>query len=116
MHAVNIRQLKNNPSVALRAAKEEDMVIVMNRDNPTAVIFDLDKLGLPDTGAARVAMAIALFRNGAISVGSAARMAGKPYADMINLLGSLNIPITQGTDTNKTSNDMQRARELLSGD
>lgn len=29
MQAFNIRQLKNNPSVALRAAHADDMVVVM---------------------------------------------------------------------------------------
>ena len=43
MRAFNIRQLKNNPSTALRAAHEDDMVVVMNRDNPTALLVDLEK-------------------------------------------------------------------------
>ncbi len=37
MKTVNIRELKNNPSAALRAARE-DMVVVMNRDVPQAVL------------------------------------------------------------------------------
>ncbi|MCK5191497.1 MAG: type II toxin-antitoxin system Phd/YefM family antitoxin [Methylococcales bacterium] len=48
MRAFNIRQLKNNPSTALRAAHEDDMVVVMNRDNPTALLVDLEKMALPD--------------------------------------------------------------------
>ena len=31
MRAFNIRQLKSNPSIALRAAHEDDMVVVMNK-------------------------------------------------------------------------------------
>ena len=36
MQTVNIRQLKTNPTTALRSAKEDDMVVVMNRDHPQA--------------------------------------------------------------------------------
>ena len=57
MQVVNIRQLKNNPATALRGAKEDDVVVVMNRDHPEAVLVSLDKLGLPDPDAVRVALA-----------------------------------------------------------
>ena len=40
MHAVNVSGLKNNPSEALRFARE-DVVVVMNRDQPVAVMIGL---------------------------------------------------------------------------
>ncbi|MFZ1491906.1 MAG: type II toxin-antitoxin system Phd/YefM family antitoxin, partial [Candidatus Competibacter denitrificans] len=86
MQVVNIRQLKSNPSTALRGAREDDMVVVMNRDHPEAVLVSLEKLGLPDPDAVRVALAVSLFRNGAITAGFAARMADKPLPDMLALL------------------------------
>ncbi len=96
MQTVNIRQLKTNPSTALRSAKEDDMVVVMNRDHPQALLVDLEKLDLPDLGSVRVALAVSLFRSGAVSAGFAARMASKPLPDMLTLLSSLGIPLTGG--------------------
>ena len=49
MHTVNVRQLKNNPSEALRKAQKE-MVVVMNGDHPSAVLVHLE-----DNGAVRIA-------------------------------------------------------------
>jgi antitoxin (DNA-binding transcriptional repressor) of toxin-antitoxin stability system len=86
MQAVNIRQLKSNPSTALAAAREEDMVVVMNRDRPQALLVGLEQLGVPDLPAVRVALAVSLCRSGAVSAGFAARVAGKPLAEMLSLL------------------------------
>jgi antitoxin (DNA-binding transcriptional repressor) of toxin-antitoxin stability system len=54
LQTVNIRQLKANPSTALAAARQEDMVVVMNRDHPQALLVDLQRLGLPNLPAVRV--------------------------------------------------------------
>ena len=100
MQTVNIRQLKTNPSTALRSAKEDDMVVVMNRDHPQALLVDLEKLGLPDLGSVKVALAVSLFRSGAISAGFASRMTDKTLPEMLTLFSSLGIPLTgsNGTD------------------
>lgn len=98
MKTVNIRQLKNNPSVALAAAREDDLVVVMNRDNPQALLVDLERLGVPDLPAVRVALAMSLFRQGVVSAGFAARMAGKHLSEMLTLLSSLGIPVTGNED------------------
>lgn len=112
MQAVNIRQLKNNPSQALRVAHEDDMVVVMNRDTPTALLVDLEKLGVPDLAAVREILAISLFREGAISAGSAARMASKSLPDMLTLLSGLGIPLTP-TSREEAASDMATARDWL---
>lgn len=111
MQVVNIRQLKSNPSTALRGAREDDMVVVMNRDHPEAVLVSLEKLGLPDPDAVRVALAVSLFRNGAITAGFAARMADKPLPDMLALLSSLGIPLTGNAP--EAHDDMRTARQWL---
>ncbi len=111
MQVVNIRQLKNNPSTALRSAKEDDLVVVMNRDQPEAVLVSLDKLGLPDPEAVRMALAVALFRSGAIAAGFAARMAGKSLPEMLTFLSSLGIPLAG--DATDARNDMATARQWL---
>ena len=112
MQTVSIRQLKSNPSIALRAAREDDLVIVTNRDHPEALLVALDKLGLPDVDAVRTALAVVLFKNGAISAGAAARMAGKPLPEMLTLLSSLGIPLS-AAGSRETQDEMKTAREWL---
>lgn len=112
MQAVNIRQLKNNPSQVLRAAHDDDMVIVMNRDTPTALLIDLEKLGLPNLAAVKEAFAVALFKDGLISAGTAARMAEKTLPAMLTLLSNLGIPLTT-TAKEEAVSDMATAREWL---
>jgi hypothetical protein len=114
MQVVNIRQLKSNPSMALRGARDNDMVVVMTRDHPTALLIDLEKLGLPDLGAVRVALAVSLFRAGAISAGFAARMADKPLPEMLTLLSSLSIPLT-GASAADAVDDLHAGRQWLVG-
>jgi predicted HTH domain antitoxin len=92
MHAVNIRELKNNPSAALRYARDDDVVVVMNRDEPQALLVDIGRLGLPDIAGVKTALAVALFKQGNVSLGYAARVAGKSIAEMMALLASMGIP------------------------
>jgi antitoxin (DNA-binding transcriptional repressor) of toxin-antitoxin stability system len=113
MQTVNIRQLKTNPSTALAAAHEDDMVIVMNRDHPQALLIDLEQLRVPDLGAGRVALAISLFRNGAVSAGFAARMAGKPLAEMLTLLSSQGLSLTGDNTAEDVHNEIRQARDWL---
>jgi predicted HTH domain antitoxin len=115
MQTVNIRQLKTNPSTALAAARDDDMVIVMNRDRPQALLVDLEQLKLHDLPAVRVALAVSLFRSGAISAGFAARMADKPLADMLTLLSSQGIPLSgvSKAAADETREEMRAARDWL---
>jgi predicted HTH domain antitoxin len=112
MRAFNIRQLKNNPSTVLRAAHEDDMVVVMNRDNPTAILVDLEKMAIPNLESVKVSLAVSLFKSGVISVGSAARMANHNLSDMITLLSSLNIPLT-GNNADDAKSDMTIAQQWI---
>jgi predicted HTH domain antitoxin len=115
MQTVNIRQLKTNPSTALAAARDDDMVVVMNRDHPQALLVDLEQLGVSDLPAVRVALAVSLFRTGSVSAGFAARMAGKPLAEMLTLLSSQGLSLT--TDGKAAADEaraeMRRARDWL---
>ena len=115
MQTVNIRQLKTNPSTALAVAREDDMVVVMNRDRPQALLVDLERLGVPDLPAVRVALAVSLFRSGSVSAGFAARMADMPLSDMLTLLSSQGIPLTgQGpAAADEVRDEMRRARSWL---
>jgi predicted HTH domain antitoxin len=115
MRTVNILQLKTNPSDALAAARVDDMVIVMNRDQPQALLVDLEKLDLPDLPAVRVPLAVSLFRSAAVSAGFAAKMAGRPLAEMLTLLSSQGILLT-GNDiaaADEARAEMLSARDWL---
>ena len=96
MHAVNVRQLKSNPSVALREAKN-DLVVVMNRDTPDAVLVGIEQLGIADLPHVRRALAVALFRGGDISAATAARVAQVPLAEMLSQLSAMGIPLYGGS-------------------
>jgi predicted HTH domain antitoxin len=115
MQTVNIRQIKTNPSTALAAAREDDMVVVMNRDRPQALLVDLQRLGVPDLPAVRVALAVALFRGGSVSAGFAARVAGKPLAEMLTLLSSQGLPLAGNgkAAADEASAEMRQARRWL---
>jgi len=115
MQTVNIRQLKSNPSTALAAARADDVVVVMNRDRPQALLVDLEQLGAPDLPAVRVALAVSLFRGGAVSAGFAARVAGKPLAEMLTLLASQGLALTGPgrAAADEARDEMRRARDWL---
>jgi predicted HTH domain antitoxin len=115
MQAINLRQLKTNPGTALAAARESDMVVVMNRDHPQALLVDLERLGVPELPAVRVALALTLFRSGSISAGFAARMADMSLPDMLTLLSSQGIPLTgeDKTAADDASEEMEQARHWL---
>ena len=88
------------------------MVVVMNRDHPQALLVDLEKLDLPDLGSVRVALAVSLFRSGAISAGFAARMTDKPLSEMLTLFSSLGIPLT-GDNEADVRDDLNAGRQWL---
>ena len=95
MRAVSIRELKKNPSAALRSAREDDLVVVMNRDQPQALLVDLTRLKLPDLAGVKLALAVALFGQGNVSLGYAARIAGKSLSGMMDMLTHMGIPIVK---------------------
>ena len=95
MRAVSISELKKNPSAALRSACEEDLVVVMNRDQPQALLVDFGHLKLPDLAGVKLALAAALFGQGSVSLGYAARIAGKSLSGMMDMLTHMGIPIVK---------------------
>lgn len=67
------------------------MVVVTNRDTPEALLVGLDHLRVPDVKRLRMALAASLFRDGVITTGTAARIAGVGRADMFETLSMLGI-------------------------
>jgi len=105
METVNVSGLKNNPSEALRKARS-GLVVVMNRDRPDAVLMHLDSsndLGAPGV---RQALATALFKDGNLSLGRAAHLAGMPVAEFMQHLSRLGIPVIEAT-AEETLGDME---------
>ncbi len=93
MQTINVRQLKSNPSTALRDARSE-LVVVMNRDKPDAVMIGFEQLqGLADMTHVRQAMAVSLFKDRLMSVTAAAKLAGESAADMLTRLATLGIAV-----------------------
>lgn len=96
MKAVNVRQLKNNPSEALRMARKQPLV-VMNRDQPEAVLFHLDDETLLAEPGIRVALALALYKEEALSVGRAAKLADMSPAEFMRYASKHGIATFRGT-------------------
>ena len=95
MDSVNVRQLKNNPSEALRRTADGP-VLVLKRDQPAAVLMPLDVDAMPDGADGRLALATGLFKDGAFSLGRAARFARVSVSDLITHLSRLGVPVVQG--------------------
>lgn len=95
MKAYNIRQLKNNPSEALREARRHP-VVVMNRDQPEALIFHLDDESLLGEPGVRRALATALYKDESLSLGKAARLADMAVAEFMQHVSRLGIPVIRG--------------------
>jgi prevent-host-death family protein len=110
MQTVSVRELKSNPSVALRQAAH-DVVIVTNRDEPQAVLVDLAHLGLPDLDNVKQALAVSLFKQGTVSLGYAARMASKSKSEMATILSAMQIPLVHITEED-LDRDLETARRF----
>ena len=96
MRAFSVRELKNNPSVALRAARERP-VMVLGRNVPEAVLMHLDEDSLLSEPGVRRALALALYGEGGLSLGHAARFSGLPMAEFIEAASRLGIAVVRGT-------------------
>lgn len=111
METVNVSGLKNNPTDALRKARN-DVVVVMNRDRPDALMVGLGATGILDQSGVRTALAIALFRDGNLSLARSARLAAIPLAAFITHLSRLKIPVIC-LDAEETSLDLDTLEEWL---
>lgn len=96
MKSVSVRELKKNPSAALRAA-HENPVIVLKRQQPEAVLVHLDGDSILDDPGIRLALATALYREGSVSLGRGASFSELPLAEFIQHVSQLGIPVVRGT-------------------
>jgi predicted HTH domain antitoxin len=96
MKAVNVRQLKNNPTAALRMARAAP-VVVLNRDRPEAVLFHLDEEGLLAEPGVRLALASALYKDESVSLGRAAKIAGVSLAEFMIHVSAQGLPVIRAS-------------------
>lgn len=96
MKAVSVRELKNNPSAALREARERP-VMVLKRHRPEALLVHLDDESLFSEPGIRRALATALYRDQTLSLGRAAKFSGLSIAEFIQHVSRLGIPVVRGT-------------------
>ena len=111
METVNVSSLKNNPSEALRMARH-DVVVVMNRDRPDALMVGIEAAGVLDAAGVRPALATALFRDGQLSLVRAARLAQMPVAHFVRHVSRLGIPVIR-LDAQETARDLDTLDEWL---
>lgn len=111
MQVVNVSGLKNNPSEALRSARD-GLVVVMNRDQPDAVMIGLQSGKLLSESGARAALATALFRDGGLSLARSARLAQMPLAAFVAHVSRLGIPVVD-QEAADVARDLQTLDEWL---
>jgi predicted HTH domain antitoxin len=92
METVNVSGLKNNPSAALRMA-HDDLVLVMNRNEPDALLVGLKSSNIIGMPGVRKALATALFKDGDLSLARSAKLADTPLVDFIAHVSRLGIPV-----------------------
>ena len=107
MKTVNVSGLKNNPSEALRYS-HEDLVLVMNRNEPDAIIVGVNTGNVIDMPGVRKAMATALFKDGELSLARSAKLAKMALADFIEHISRLGIPVI-----NQTAEEVQQDMDTL---
>jgi hypothetical protein len=98
MHATNVRNLKKNPSLALRQA-EESPVLVLKGDEPNALILHLDKSLAEGVQSVRPALAASLFKDGTLSLGGAVRLSGMVTQAFLWYLAELGIDVVRCDET-----------------
>lgn len=98
MYATNVRELKKNPSAALRHARQAP-VLILKGDEADSLLVHLDKsLTRTETGLLP-ALAASLYREGVMSLGKAAKLSGLTLSDFIRHLGHLGIEIVKVDET-----------------
>ena len=111
MEAVNVSGLKNNPSEALRLA-HKDVVVVMNRDKPDALMVGIENTGVLSEKGVRPALATALFRDGHLSLVRASRVAEMSVPQFVSHVSRLGIPVVK-LEGAEASQDMETLDQWL---
>lgn len=111
METVNVSGLKNNPSDALRKS-HHDVVVVMNRDRPDALLVGVETAGMLEARGVRPALATALFRDGHLSLARSARLAEMAVAEFAAHVSRLGIPVIR-LNAEETRRDLDTLDQWL---
>lgn len=98
MYATNVRDLKKNPSLALRHAHDSP-VLIMKGNQPDALLVHLEGALSDAVESARPAIAAGLYRDGLVSLGKASKISGLSISEFIQHLGSLCIDVVRYDET-----------------
>jgi len=100
MYATNVRNLKRNPSEALRHAEDEP-VLIMKGNQPNALLIHLSQSVDNTYRQLKPALAASLFKDRVLSLGAATQVSGLNLSEFIEHLTQLDIdlvvPDTQTT-------------------
>jgi len=107
MYATNVRNLKRNPSEALRHAEQEP-VLILKGNEPNALLLNLKRSLDYTSGQLKPALAASLFKDRVLSLGAAANISGLSLSEFIEHLTQLDIDLVIP--------DAQTAQELATLD
>ena len=105
MYATNVRNLKKNPSVALREA-ETSPVLILKGNQPNALLLHLSDSLLETEKSLLPALASSLYKDGTLSLGAAAKLSKMSLSDFIQHLAHLNIDVITHDAINNEVKDL----------
>lgn len=111
MYATNVRNLKRNPSEALRQAELEP-VLIMKGNEPNALLFNLKNSFGNANEQLKPALAASLFKSKVLSLGAAAKVSGLNLSDFITHLSELEIDLV--IPDSQTSHELNVLESWLS--
>ena len=92
MYATNVRNLKKNPSVALREA-ESAPVLILKGNQPNALLLHLNGSLIETEKSLLPALSSSLYKDGTLSLGAAAKLSKMSLTNFIQHLAHLNIDV-----------------------
>ena len=90
----------------------DDIVLVMNRNEPDALMIGLKSTKIIGMPGVRKALATALFKDGDLSLARSAKLADIPLADFIAHVSRLGIPVINQT-ADEVREDMDTLEQWL---
>ena len=75
-------------------AAEQELLMLTNQGRPEALLVSMSQLSdIPNLDQVRLVLGISMFRDKQLSIGSAAKVAGKSLAEMLTLVSGAGIPV-----------------------
>lgn len=112
MQSVDVHELTTNPVEAIRKSRNSP-VVVTEGDRPEAILMPLNQANPGgEDGGLGLALAVVLYRGGAISLARAARLASVSSSEMTAHLSRLGIPVA-GSDPADNRPDMETLAQWL---